>query len=247
MFGAAIVAAMVTPAIAHADDTKGTIGVQYNNWDPQGSGSNLSVYGLDGAISHDFSNGWTIQGDASTERLHDSGFSAGESHGDVSFGMRHDQYSLYGFVGMSTYFGASGTDLGIGGQLFFPNIVVDGSIGYVDFADAHFHTTQANIDATYFINDNLGITGSINHAKFSGSGPDTDSTGYGVSGSYRFAAHPITLSLGYTKNDTDFGDLNVWHVGLAWDFGSDSLHDRATHGPGWNGANQLYNITQTIF
>jgi hypothetical protein len=106
--------------------------------------------------------------------------------------------------------------------------------------------TQENLDGTYFFNDNLGVTASFSHGDVAAPGPDTNGNVYGISGAYRFASHPITLSLGYSKGDLNAGDINMWHIGFAWDFGSDSLHDRATHGPGWNGANTLYNTAQTL-
>lgn len=246
MFGAALVAAMAAPALAHADDLKGSLGVHYNNWDPDNA-SNVDLYALDGSISNQFSNGWTVQGDASNERLDIGGASLGSSYGAVSAGVRNDQYALYGFVSLGSYTGLSGSGFGAGGQLYLNNVVLDGSVGYTDFSNAHAHATHESVDGTYFINDNFGVTGTVSHADLSVPGPDVDNTAYGVSGSYRFAAHPVTLSLGYTKNDIDSGDVNVWHVGFAWDFGSDSLRDRATHGPSWNGAASMFNTTQLVF
>jgi len=243
MFGAAMLVAAVSPALAHADDTRGSIGAHYNNWDPQGS-DNIDVYGLDGSISHDFNSNWTIQGDATSDRLQSNGSSAGESFGAVSIGAHGANHSIYGFVGLTNLFGASATDLGIGGQLNLSNILLNGSVGYSDVDNADLKVTEESIDGTYFFNDNLGVTATIGHTTID-SGSNFDGMTYGLSGGYRFANCPVNLTLGYEKHDFDGGDVNTWRIGASWSFGTDSLRDSAQHD--WNGARTLYQATTILF
>jgi len=247
MFGVAVAAAMVAPAIAHADDTKGSLGVHYNNLDPSGSG-HIDQYGIDAAVSHDFSNGWTVQGDGVSDRLHLSGASLGVGYEAVSAGVRNGQYAAYGFVGLSDLSGSSATNVGLGGQWFSNNIVLDGSVGYSDFDNTDAHVTQIGVDGAYFFNDNLSVAAEYGHTHFDTSGADNDANIYGVSGSYRLASSPVTFSLGYDRVDSDTSDGNVWRIGASWDFGTGSLHERATTGPSWSGARNLYDQTiRTVF
>lgn len=243
MFGAAMIAAAISPAMAHADDTRGSIGAHYNNIDPQGTG-NVDVYGLDGSISHDFNGNWTVQGDATTDRLQASGSSVGESFGAVSLGVHGDNHAIYGFAGLTTFFGASATDLGIGGQLAFTNIILNGSVGYADVDSADFKVTEESVDATYFFNDNLGVTAKYGHTNIDTSGPNVDGNIYGLSGSYRLSSTPVQFTLGYEKHDLDSADANVWRVGASWQFGTSSLRDHAQHD--FNGARALYDQTSAI-
>ena len=53
-----------------------------------------------------------------------------------------------------------------------------------------------------------------------------------------FTGSPAALSIGYERLDADFADVDRWKIGIAWQFGTDSL--RQASQTNWNGANRTY-------
>lgn len=237
---AAAVMALAMPGLASAD-VRATVGVQYSNADSNNFPDNINTWGLNGAFSTDFSNGWTLQGDGASNRIDDSsGVNLGQGYAALSLGMRNDQWAAYGFVGLAdASILPSTTEIGVGGQLFFNNITVDGSFTYADIDGFNSNPTEIAVDGSYFFNDNLSVTGRYAHVDTDGLTADDNFNVWGVGAEYRFDNSPFSVNASYAQADTNPDNTNIWSIGVKMDLGSDSLRDRSTHGPSWNGAGRF--------
>jgi hypothetical protein len=230
LLGAAAALAIAAPGLAHADS--GQVGAHYNNVNPSG-GSDVNVYGLDLAYSHDLSNGWTIQADGASERLDSSGSHIGQGYIGLSAGVRNDSYSMYGYVGHGTVVGfVDGFGVGVGGQMYFQSATLNGSVGYADGDGGHI--TEVDVNGTWFFNDNFGLTGDANYSDF-----DFETvTSLGIGATWRFTGSPVALDVGY-QDYSDDADSSVWRIGLTWNWGTDSAREQSQKGPSWDGAHAL--------
>lgn len=237
LVGAVATAALLTPAIASAD-TNAVVGVQAGNTDFDGG--DFDHYGLNGGFSHDFSNGWTFQFDGDHSRLSGDGdpdLSTG--YGAAHMAMRNDTYALGGFVSMDEFFALSGTGFGVEGQYYLNNVVVGGSLGVVSFDDADIGATSLQLDGAYFFSPNLSVNALI--AQTEGNDDiDEDWTSWGIGGEYRLSASPISIAANWRNDEFDGYDADTWTIGVNFDFGTGSLHERATNGPSLQGARNLH-------
>lgn len=245
--GAAAAAALLAPAVAHAD-TNAVVGIDYNNLDFGSGIDNANVYGLSGAFNHDFSNGWQIQMDGATDRLDSNGCCTNENYVGVHYGMRNDQYSFAGFVGMQNFFFFSGIDLGVEGQMHFGQASVGGSVSYIDFGDVDINATNVNLDGHYYFTPNFSVDAGAAYTNLDGFiGGNTHYWTWNVGGEYRFDNSPFSVSLGYRQSDFDGGgDIHAWTIGLTMDLGTGSLQDRRVKGPSWGGARSIYDDTAVL-
>jgi hypothetical protein len=235
LIGAAAAAALLTPAIASAD-TNAVVGLQYSNTDVESF--DFDSYGINGAFSHDFSNATVFQFEGASTRIDAGGCCISSGYAAAHYGLRNDTYALAGFVSFDELFVYSGLGLGIEGQYYLNNIVLNGSIGYADFDDIDVSTTVASVDGTYFFTPNLGLTGLVAVSDDEVYGDDT--TTYGISGEYRLANSPTSFELGVRQTDVFDDDATVWSIGVNFDFGTGSLQERATSGPSFSGASNLH-------
>jgi opacity protein-like surface antigen len=243
LVGAVATAALLVPAVASAD-TNAVVGLQYGSTD-YGIGD-IDEYDINAAFSHDMSNGWLFQFDGERGRLSDDGggpdLDTGYAAGHL--GVRNENHALAGFVGFQDFFGISGTSFGVEGQMYLNNIVLGGSLGHVDFGDADFGATSLQLDGAYFFSPNLSVNALV--AQSEGTDDfDTDWTSYGVGGEYRFN-NPLSINAGWRTDDFEGGEADTWTIGLSYDFGTGSLHERATTGPSLQGARNLSNTAGAI-
>src|SRR5262249_1203555 len=116
----------------------------------------------------------------------------------------------------------------------------NGDVAYVNFDDVDVDGTDIAIDGTWYFNDNFGVSASVSHIDLNNAGPNDNWTTWGVGAEYRFSDSPISVNIAYHDSDTDPDDVQAWTIGVKMDLGSDSLRDRATHGPSFNAARTLY-------
>jgi hypothetical protein len=244
LMGAAAVLAVGAPGVAFANDSA-DIGLRYANVDPDGS-SDADIWGLVGAYAHQFDGGMVLQADGSHDRWDAGGVDVGTSYGAVNLGVRNDAYSFYGFIGLSDLFALSATNIGVGGQLYFGQATVNGSVGYSD-TDAGINVTNVHVDATWFVHENLGLTGELGFADADVGGPSMDWTTFGLGAAFRLTGAPITLNLNYRNVDGDAGDANVLRLGFVYNIGTSSEQQRSQSGASWNGAENLYQDTLVVF
>lgn len=243
--GAAAAAAMLAPTVAHAD-TNAVAGINYSNVD-LGSGDNVNVYGLNGAFNHDFSNGWQVQMDGAADR-EDVGFCClNQSYAAAHYGMRNDQYSFAGFVGLQSFSFFSGIDLGVEGQMHFGQASLGGSVAYIDFGDLDLNAWNVSTDGEYYFTPNFSVNAGVAYTNIDGGGPfNTDYWTWNLGGEYRFDNSPFSVSLGYRQSDFDGGHIDAWTVGLTLDLSTGSLQDRRVKGPSWGGARDIYDNTAAL-
>jgi hypothetical protein len=243
LLGAAAALAIAAPSVAAAD-TNAVVGLQYTNTDFDSL--DLDQYGLNGAFSHDLSNGAVLQMDGQMGRVDAGGCCVGSSYGAVHYGWRNDSHAFAGFVGLTDFFVASGLGVGLEGQLYLGNLNLNGSIGHVDFDDFDLDSSSAQVDAAYFFTPNLALTGivAVSEADFGGS--DTDWTTLGIGGEWRFDNSPFSINAGYRNHDFDGGDADSWTIGFAWDLGTGTVQDRTRNGPGLNGARNMFDVMSVL-
>ncbi len=242
LLGAAAALAMAAPGVAMADTAE--VGAHIGNVEPD-AGSDADYWGLDGAYSHDFSSGWTLQMDGTHQSLDGGGSDVGTSYGAVNLGMRHAGHAVYGFVGLSDIFAVSFTNVGVGGQLYLGNATVNGSVGYAwsdTFGDPE--VLNGHIDGTWFFTDNLGLMAEASWAELDASGGGSnDVETLGVGGIFRFTGSPVAINLNYRNVDTDTNELDVWQAGVVYHIGTGSARQRSQEGASWNGAANLHRST----
>ena len=240
--GAAATAAVMAPGIAAAD-TNAVVGVAYNLQEIEST--DWDRYGISGAFSHDFSNGTVLQFDGAAERI-DFGFCClSTGYAAVHYGMRSESHGFGGFVSLEEFGPISGIGVGVEGQFHFTNFLLNGSLGYLDFADAELSGYAAQVDGAYFFTPNFAVTGLISYAD-EDEAFETDWTSYGVGGEWRFGSGPVSLAAGYRHLEFDDSDGDTWTIGLNFDLGTDSLQDRARSGPSFNGASALHNNLNVV-
>ncbi len=244
LLGAVAAAAIAAPSIASAD-TNAVVGLQYTNTDIDTFGE-FDQYGLNGAFSHDLSNGAVLQMDAEMGRVDAGGCCVGNSYGAMHYGWRNDSYAFAGFVGFNDFFIASGLGLGVEGQLYLGNLNLNGSIGYTDYDDFDLSATNVEVDAAYFFTPNLALTGLVAFTQADFSGGDSDWTTLGIGGEWRFDGSPFSINAGYRTADFDGGDADSWTVGFSWDLGTASVQERTRSGPGFNGASTMFDAMSVL-
>lgn len=240
--GAAATAAVMAPGLAAAD-TNAVVGVAYNMQEIESD--DWDRYGLNGAFSHDFSNGTLLQFDAAAERFEAGGCCLSSNYGAVHYGMRNDSYALGGFVSVQEFSILAGLGVGVEGKLFLSNAVFNGSLGHVDFEDGEISATSAQIDGAYYFSPNFAVTGLISHTE-GDDNLDAEWDSYGAGGEWRFAGSPASVVFGYRHVEIEDVEGDTWTVGFNFDFGTDSLQDRARSGPSFNGASALHNNIHVI-
>jgi hypothetical protein len=248
IIGAAAALAVALPGMAAAQTTA-NLGFNYANHDSDDIGDDVDAFGLDGAFAHDFGNGWTVQGDGAHDRVDSSGLDLGVSYGAINLGMRNENHSIYGFVGLADIIASSSTMVGVGGQWHLSQATLNGSVGFLDVGDAlisDLELTSAHIDGTWFLTDNLGITGQAAWTEAESSGNDADWTTLGIGASYRVSGTPWTVSGEYQNRDADFGDVDTFRIRVAFAIGTSTAREEAQGGPSWNGAESLYDEARVL-
>ncbi|MBS0385447.1 MAG: hypothetical protein JSS00_08865, partial [Proteobacteria bacterium] len=113
--GAAAIALMAAPGLAHAD-TNAVVGIDYNRVDfPFG---NADVYGINGAFNHDLS-GWNFQMDGYAGRASEGFCCLNTNYAAAHLGVRNNTYSAAGFIALQSFSSLSGINAGVEGQMFF--------------------------------------------------------------------------------------------------------------------------------
>jgi opacity protein-like surface antigen len=234
LIGAAAAAALLAPAVANAE-TNAVIGVNVGNTDFDGE--DFDHYGLTGAFSHDFSNGWYVQMDGEHGRADLMGTDISTGYGAVHGGVRNDTYAFGGFVSFDEFFIASGTGYGIEGQYYLNNFVIGGSLGQVEFDGiGDFSATNLQLDAAYFITPNFAVNALLGTTDLEDA--DEEVTTWGAGAEYRFHG-PLSISANWRNDEVDDFESDTWTIGLTFDLGTGSLHERQTQGPSLQGARNL--------
>lgn len=232
LMGAAALAAMLSaPGLASADS--GNVGVSLGNIEFD-AGGDVDYWAINGAYTHDMSNGWVLQFDGDHQSF-DASPDIGFAYGAAALGVRNDTYAVYGWVGLNDAF-VSATQLGIGGQWYVGNVTLNGSLGYATSDDA-FDSTDLHVDGTWFFMPDFGVGAEYTTTNVDFSlGGDIDVETLGLNGVWRFTGSPFQVNLGYLSSETDAGDATQWRLGFSYNFGTSSAQEQSTDGASWNGA-----------
>lgn len=242
--GAAAIALMTAPGLAHAD-TNAVVGIDYNNVNFPGS-LDGDLYGLNGAFNHDFS-GWNFQMDGYAGRVSEGGCCLSTSYAAAHLGVRNEGYSAAGFVGLQSFSAFSGLNVGVEGQMFFQHAMLEGSLSYTDWSDFDLSAVNAQIDGSWFLTPDFSLNGRVGYTSADMGGNDGNFTTYGISGEYRFANMPTSVSLGYRRTEGEGEHVDIWSIGLTFDLGTGTLQERTTRGPSWNGGRSVFdNFDSTL-
>jgi hypothetical protein len=237
LLGATAALAFVAPGVASAE-TSGHVGASYGNTEIDGLGE-FDTYGIDGAVATDLGSNWLLQFDASSHNLDfDGGGETSAGGAYVHIAKRGSGHTLAGVVGMTDIFGLSGETIGAEGQMFFSSVTVNGSAVYGNFDEADFDVWNLHLDGTFFVTENFGLTGGVNHSEADSSGSEFDWTTWSADAAYRFANSPFSVFGGYAYTDFDDagGEADTWRIGVRYDFGTDSLQASSQTGASLNGA-----------
>lgn len=237
LLGAAALIAIAAPGVAVANS--GEVGLSFSNTDVDSVGD-FDTLRLDGAFNHTTSGGFVLQFDAAHDRIDTGIADLGVGYGAVSFGTRTDGYAFYGFAGLSDFAALSGTNFGLGGQMYLGNITLNASAGWAELETADVSITNVNFNGTYFFTPNfgLGAEASWSEAEL---GPDVDWTTLGVNAVYRFAGSPFAIGAGYQWQEFDGGvDADTWRLRLSYNFGTGSELERSQSGASFDGARRLF-------
>lgn len=237
LVGAVATAALLVPAIASAE-TNAVVGLEFGNTDFDGG--DFDRLNFNGGFSHDMNNGWLFQMDGEHGRIDESGSpEIATGYGAAHLGVRNESHALAGFVSFQDFFGISGTGFGVEGQMYLNSFVLGGSIGHADFGDADLTATSFQVDGAYYFTPNLSVNALLatSEADFGGGGED-EWTSMGVGGEFRFHG-PFSVHANWRNDEYDGYEADTWKIGFSYDFGTGSLHERATTGPSLQGASNL--------
>ncbi|MBX9746209.1 MAG: porin [Hyphomonadaceae bacterium] len=224
IIGAAAVLALAVPGVAAAQT--GYAGVVYGNADA-GAGDDEDFYGVEGAVAFSGSGSIVFEVDASYTDA---------DEGDETYGIvghvyaRNDDHLFGGFIGISDSDDSETYVVGLEANKYFANWTLAGAVAYGDNEDADADGYGVNVEGRFFIHDNFRIDASVGYASIDGgAGDDDDATRLGLGGEYQFASVPISVTAGYSNTDFDNGDIDVWSIGLRYNWGG-TLRDRDRSG-----------------
>lgn len=246
LWGAAALLAAAAPGVANADSA--SIGIHTATADVENS-DELDFYGLDGAWTHEFGNGWSIQADGQHDRI-DVGGETGAGYGAVAAGMRNDHHAVYGWVGLNDVLASSGISYGIGGELYFGQAVLTASYGAVNFEEAllpEAEVTSLEFGGTWFFTPNFGLSGELGWSEAEIMSTEIEGDTYGVGAVYRFDGTPFAINARYRHDDYDAGEIEAFLVGFSLNFGTETAQEQATTGPSWNGARRIHEDTFVFY
>ena len=244
--GAAAIALMAAPGVAHGD-TNAYVGIDYNRVNLPFADSD--VYGINGAFNHGFDGGWNLQMDGYAGRASFSGFCClSTNYAAVHFGERTESYSFAAFAALQTFASVSGVNVGVEGQMFFSQAMLEGSLSYTDWgSDIDLNATNAQVDGSWFFTPDFSVNALVGYTAANEGGNNGNFTSYGLSGEYRFANNPTSITLGWRRTDGEGDNADTWSIGVTFDLGAGTLQERTTRGPSWNGARSVYdNWDRTI-
>jgi len=252
LFGAFSAIALACASHAAAADTtvlSGYVDADYAYMNVHASGlgsTDLNTWGGKGAVAFPISGNWGAQLDATV-----NDFDAGHGLGSETVGTptghvfyRNDKWLAGAFGGAEI---ASHIDVaggGLEGQLYpNKNFTFDGGVAYATVTQGYgIDLWGARLNGKGFVTPNLAIDAGVNYVNLNANGGSGDLWTEHVGGEYKLDSAPVSFTLAYER-----GDITRLHVssdsvlvGVRWQFGGGTLHDRDTRGA------SLPNFTQTF-
>jgi hypothetical protein len=220
-------AATMAMTVCAQAQTNGSIDISRTNHD---SGFGFDVTGVNGAIYHDFGNGFGVQGEI---QYHDLDFGVGDAQ-NTRYGLhglyRTENWAVGALVGTGDWFSSDFDHWGVEGAFYFDRWTLQGS--YISGDLPSVTVDRLNFSGRYFVTDNFSLGGGVAF----GSADEVDWNSYDLNAEYRFGGAPIAIFAGYNRGDfEDAGDdTDSVRFGLRWDIGTGSLIERDRHGASFN-------------
>jgi hypothetical protein len=222
---AAALLAVAAPSVAAAQT--GYVGAVYGNVDADGA-DDEDFYGVEGAVAFAGSGSIVFEVDAAFTDADDTDSSYGLTGHVYS---RNDSHLFGGFVGFNDSDAVDTTwYAGLEANKYFESWTLAGAVFYGENDDADVDGYGVNVEGRYFIHDNFRLDGHVGYASIdAGAAGDDDVVSYGVGGEYQLAQFPVSFTAGYSTSDSDFGDADVWSIGVRYNWGG-TLRDRDRSG-----------------
>lgn len=218
--------AVAAPSVAAAQT--GYAGVIYGNVDVDTAADDEDRYGAEGAVAFAGSGSIVFEVDAAVTDGDDT---------DTAYGLtghvysRNDSHLFGGFIGVADSDAADTTWYGgIEANKYFTNWTLAGAVFYGNNDDNDVDGYGANVEGRFFVHDNFRVDANVGYASVdAGAAGDNDVMIYGVGGEYQLAQFPVSFTAGYSTTDSDFGDADVWSLGVRYNWGG-TLRDREHNG-----------------
>lgn len=227
LLGAVAALAISAPGVASAQS--GYLDLGYSSSD---AGANdIDTWAVGGAYSWSGNGSLGFQLDGVVgQHEYDVGAEADTYNLGAHLFTRNESHLFGGFVGIgSTEFGGPFDydyyTVGLEGAYYMSRTTLNGVLSYSNSDDLNADATMLDLGATHFVTDNFSINGGVGFGELA----DNDVTTYGVGAEYQFTGVPISLYGGYNSSDYDGSEVDVFSLGVRWNFGG-SLLDRDRSG-----------------
>jgi hypothetical protein len=226
IIAAAALLAVAAPGVAAAQAT-GYVGVFGGNADPGGAANDEDFYGAEGAVAFAGSGSIVFEVDASVTDGDDA---------DTAYGLvghiygRNENHLVGGFLGVSDSDDSTTWVGGLEANKYFDRWTLGAAIFYGNNDDFDVDGAGINVDAEVFVHDNFSLNGNVGYASVDAGAGDDDVMSYGVGGEFQFATWPVSIVAAYNTIDFDPGDVDVWTVGVRYNWGGMTLRDRNRNG-----------------
>ncbi|MBL8535912.1 MAG: hypothetical protein JNM59_00755 [Hyphomonadaceae bacterium] len=183
-----------------------------------------------------------------------------ESHDNVAHGAVHlayhtEEWAAAGFYGIENDHGWDVQMAGLEGQLYLPNMTLDGAFAYGThdggtYSYDGYDAWQAQANMAYYLNDNwtFGVGVGYSSQEYDQNGPQTDLTTVGVSAEYWVPESNYSIRAAYVHGDASVDYANYYYGGsvdyssdtiqvqFVLNFGTENARDRDQSGLGLSGA-----------
>jgi hypothetical protein len=215
-------ALLLAASAASAAEPNGYVGASYADTND----ADAHAWGVEGAAV--FPVGPVqVQVDAAGSQTKVKGFSNDKAFvgtGHVFY--RNDNWAAGAFVsGADEGFYAWGGE----GALYLDRVTLSAAAGQLrDESEGGVGNlgTAIGVGGKVFVTDNFSL--GANYTSLDPKGPGGTLDFWGLAGEYRFDKAPVSVSLGYQRND-DL-DVDAWSIGARWHFGTGSLKEQDRKG-----------------
>ena len=95
-------------------------------------------------------------------------------------GVRNEGYSAAGFVALQSFSSLSGINVGVEGQMFFSQAMLEGSLSYTDWGDFDLSATNAQMDGSWFFTPDFSVNAIVAYTSADEGGSNGNFTSYGL-------------------------------------------------------------------
>jgi len=239
IFGAAAAMALAGAGAQAANaQTMGFADLSYTHTDVDDVDLNTDTINLGGAVAAPIGGtGWNTQLNAHFHRTSiEDGPDLTMGDGAVHAYYSGSNWKLGGMLGVQDFAGEGIYSFGVDGQYNFSTVSLTGQIAYnnADNSGGNFWTEA--VEGKWFAQEDFALSAHYTHLGGDDDSFVTDTNLYGVGAEYKFATSPISVFADYTRTDVDdsalfAADSNAFTIGVRYNFGDGTLHDRQNEGP----------------